>query len=318
MPSALSQLSPTASPTTVSDVSVLCAGGGAECGGAVCGGVQREVCEGARAASEKDRDVLEKGTRAFMSCVRAYKEHQCNFIFRMAKLVRGNVSSHCFVRSAVPLSGAYSALDPPCVPATTPDCARALSQLSSLMIPSARVHCLERRAMLFHLCLSCDRPPFACQSHAYKGEAARSGGEIFVLGRLFPFLRDRRANPTAGCSGVAQGSSTGTVSGGDRMESSAERGRWAAFAGSGEASDVVRVAVHAEDEGDQTQQGAHRVQTVQDPRGRRQIQGQVRSAQRALYLKRQNWSFWSCGTDLLLSGVGAMAHTWESRREGAV
>ena len=69
----------------------------------MCGGVQREVCEGARAASEKDRDVLEKGTRAFMSCVRAYKEHQCNFIFRMAKLVRGNVSSHCFVRSAVPL-----------------------------------------------------------------------------------------------------------------------------------------------------------------------------------------------------------------------
>ena len=59
----------------------------------MCGGVQREVCEGARAASEKDRDVLEKGTRAFMSCVRAYKEHQCNFIFRMAKLVRGNVSS---------------------------------------------------------------------------------------------------------------------------------------------------------------------------------------------------------------------------------
>jgi hypothetical protein len=48
------------------------------------------MCEGARVASEKDRDVMEKGTRAFMSCVRAYKEHQCNFIFRMAKLVRGN------------------------------------------------------------------------------------------------------------------------------------------------------------------------------------------------------------------------------------
>jgi len=89
----------------------------------VCGGVQREVCEGARAASEKDRDVLEKGTRAFMSCVRAYKEHQCNFIFRMAKLVRGNVSSLLLRSERRTFVLTYSALDPPCVPATTPDCA---------------------------------------------------------------------------------------------------------------------------------------------------------------------------------------------------
>jgi len=30
--------------------------------------------------------VLEKGTLAFLSFVRAYKEHQCSFIFRMDKL----------------------------------------------------------------------------------------------------------------------------------------------------------------------------------------------------------------------------------------
>jgi ATP-dependent RNA helicase DDX55/SPB4 len=30
----------------------------------------------------KDRDVLEKGTKAFTSYIRAYKEHNCGFIFR--------------------------------------------------------------------------------------------------------------------------------------------------------------------------------------------------------------------------------------------
>jgi ATP-dependent RNA helicase DDX55/SPB4 len=30
----------------------------------------------------QDRDVLEKGTRAYTSYIRAYKEHQCAFIFR--------------------------------------------------------------------------------------------------------------------------------------------------------------------------------------------------------------------------------------------
>eukprot|EP00951_Prasinocladus_malaysianus_P011645 scaffold86274_cov33-Prasinocladus_malaysianus.AAC.1 len=36
--------------------------------------------------AETDRDVLEKGTRAFVSYVRGYKEHHCRFIFRFAKL----------------------------------------------------------------------------------------------------------------------------------------------------------------------------------------------------------------------------------------
>ncbi|TYZ65184.1 hypothetical protein PybrP1_000534 [[Pythium] brassicae (nom. inval.)] len=36
-----------------------------------------------------DRDVLEKGTKAFISFVRSYKEHQCQFIFRFKELDLG-------------------------------------------------------------------------------------------------------------------------------------------------------------------------------------------------------------------------------------
>ena len=39
-----------------------------------------------RKAAAADRDVLEKGTRAFVSFVRAYKEHHCRFIFRFEKV----------------------------------------------------------------------------------------------------------------------------------------------------------------------------------------------------------------------------------------
>ncbi|TDH65175.1 uncharacterized protein CCR75_006819 [Bremia lactucae] len=34
----------------------------------------------------EDRDLLEKGTKAFMAFVRSYKEHQCQFIFRFKEL----------------------------------------------------------------------------------------------------------------------------------------------------------------------------------------------------------------------------------------
>lgn len=37
----------------------------------------------------KDRDLLEKGTKAYTSYIRAYKEHQCGFIFRFASLDLG-------------------------------------------------------------------------------------------------------------------------------------------------------------------------------------------------------------------------------------
>lgn len=40
----------------------------------------------------EDRDLLEKGTNAFISFVRSYKEHQCQFIFRFKELDLGAVA----------------------------------------------------------------------------------------------------------------------------------------------------------------------------------------------------------------------------------
>ena len=46
-----------------------------------------------RAAAERDREVLEKAVQAFVSYVRAYKEHHLNFIFRLAELDIGAVGN---------------------------------------------------------------------------------------------------------------------------------------------------------------------------------------------------------------------------------
>jgi len=47
----------------------------------------------------KDRDVLEKGTKAFISHVRAYKEHHCSFIFRFVSLDLGLLAqSYCLLQ----------------------------------------------------------------------------------------------------------------------------------------------------------------------------------------------------------------------------
>ncbi|KAG0569950.1 hypothetical protein KC19_6G127800 [Ceratodon purpureus] len=42
-----------------------------------------------RAAAAKDRDIMEKGLRAFVSYIRAYKEHHCTFIFKWKQLEAG-------------------------------------------------------------------------------------------------------------------------------------------------------------------------------------------------------------------------------------
>ncbi|KAL6503775.1 DEAD-box ATP-dependent RNA helicase 18 [Orobanche gracilis] len=44
-----------------------------------------------RSAAKKDRDVMEKGLRAFVSYVRAYKEHHCSYIFRWKELEIGKL-----------------------------------------------------------------------------------------------------------------------------------------------------------------------------------------------------------------------------------
>ncbi|XP_074287181.1 DEAD-box ATP-dependent RNA helicase 18-like [Silene latifolia] len=45
-----------------------------------------------RTAAKNDRDVMEKGLKAFVSFVRAYKEHQCSFIFRWKGLDIGKLA----------------------------------------------------------------------------------------------------------------------------------------------------------------------------------------------------------------------------------
>ncbi|XP_011084868.1 DEAD-box ATP-dependent RNA helicase 18 [Sesamum indicum] len=44
-----------------------------------------------RSAAKKDRDIMEKGLKAFVSFVRAYKEHHCSFIFRWKELEIGKL-----------------------------------------------------------------------------------------------------------------------------------------------------------------------------------------------------------------------------------
>jgi ATP-dependent RNA helicase DDX55/SPB4 len=39
-----------------------------------------------RRLAESDRDVMEKGARAFVSYIRGYKEHHCKFIFQLSDL----------------------------------------------------------------------------------------------------------------------------------------------------------------------------------------------------------------------------------------
>lgn len=46
-----------------------------------------------RSAAKKDRDVMEKGVRAFVSYIRAYKEHHCSYIFRWKELEIGKLAT---------------------------------------------------------------------------------------------------------------------------------------------------------------------------------------------------------------------------------
>ncbi|KAL7539931.1 hypothetical protein ACHAWF_006545 [Thalassiosira exigua] len=55
--------------------------------------IVRDVLPSVRQLAMKDRDILEKGTKAYTSYIRAYKEHQCGFIFRFASLDLGLLAS---------------------------------------------------------------------------------------------------------------------------------------------------------------------------------------------------------------------------------
>ena len=54
-----------------------------------------------RSLAESDRDVLEKGVKAFISYVRGYQEHQCKYIFRVADLDLGQLA-HAFALLQLP------------------------------------------------------------------------------------------------------------------------------------------------------------------------------------------------------------------------
>jgi ATP-dependent RNA helicase DDX55/SPB4 len=56
-----------------------------------CSNEAPDVTPQIRTAALKDRDVMEKGLRAFVSYVRAYKEHHCSFIFRWKELEVGKL-----------------------------------------------------------------------------------------------------------------------------------------------------------------------------------------------------------------------------------
>ena len=59
--------------------------------------VHLEGCKGLttkiKQMNERDRDMLDKSVRAFVTYIRAYTEHQCNYIFRLKELDVGNLAN---------------------------------------------------------------------------------------------------------------------------------------------------------------------------------------------------------------------------------
>ncbi|CAN6439446.1 unnamed protein product [Victoria cruziana] len=56
-----------------------------------CSAAAVDIVPQIREAAKKDRDVMEKGLKAFVSYIRAYKEHQCSYIFRWKGLEIGKL-----------------------------------------------------------------------------------------------------------------------------------------------------------------------------------------------------------------------------------
>ncbi|KMS99473.1 hypothetical protein BVRB_2g044680 isoform B [Beta vulgaris subsp. vulgaris] len=58
----------------------------------LCSDNAPDVIPEIRSAAKKDRDVMEKGLKAFVSFIRAYKEHHCSYIFRWKGLEVGKLA----------------------------------------------------------------------------------------------------------------------------------------------------------------------------------------------------------------------------------
>ncbi|WOL04613.1 DEAD-box ATP-dependent RNA helicase 18 isoform X1 [Canna indica] len=54
--------------------------------------VEFDIVPQIRSAAREDRDVMEKGIKAFVSFIRAYKEHHCSYIFRWKELEVGKLA----------------------------------------------------------------------------------------------------------------------------------------------------------------------------------------------------------------------------------
>ncbi|XP_073019161.1 DEAD-box ATP-dependent RNA helicase 18 [Primulina eburnea] len=59
--------------------------------GTKCSDDAPDIIPQIRAAAKRDRDIMEKGLRAFVSYIRAYKEHHCSYIFRWKELEIGKL-----------------------------------------------------------------------------------------------------------------------------------------------------------------------------------------------------------------------------------
>ncbi|XP_009764877.1 DEAD-box ATP-dependent RNA helicase 18 [Nicotiana sylvestris] len=58
-----------------------------------CASEAPDIIDEIRSAAKKDRDVMEKGLRAFVSYIRAYKEHHCSYILRWKELEIGKLGT---------------------------------------------------------------------------------------------------------------------------------------------------------------------------------------------------------------------------------
>jgi len=56
-------------------------------------GGEAALCAALRGRAERERELLDRGVRAFVSYVRGYKEHQCRFIFRFKELELGRLAT---------------------------------------------------------------------------------------------------------------------------------------------------------------------------------------------------------------------------------
>ncbi|KAJ8549621.1 hypothetical protein K7X08_033328 [Anisodus acutangulus] len=56
-----------------------------------CASEAPDIIDEIRSAAKRDRDVMEKGLRAFVSYIRAYKEHHCSYILRWKELEIGKL-----------------------------------------------------------------------------------------------------------------------------------------------------------------------------------------------------------------------------------